>query len=94
MIAQASLPSVSWVAIAPELALAIGAALVLLVDVQWKPRARVLGWVAGTMVVVAFGLAVWQKSEVADILTTGAADPAFLDRFTPFQGMLALDPGR
>jgi NADH-quinone oxidoreductase subunit N len=93
MIAQASLPPVSWVAIAPELALAIGAALVLLVDVQWKPRARVLGWVAGAMVLLAFGLAIWQKSEVADILSTGAADPAFLDRFTPFQGMLALDPG-
>ena len=33
-------PSVGWVAIAPEIILGVGAALLLLFDVQFKPKAR------------------------------------------------------
>jgi hypothetical protein len=53
-------PEISWIAVAPDLALAIGAALVLLVDVQWKPSPRVLGWVVGATLAVAAGLTVLQ----------------------------------
>lgn len=53
-------PEISWIAIGPDLALAIGAALVLLVDVQWKPAPRILGWVTGVTIAVAAGLTVLQ----------------------------------
>jgi NADH-quinone oxidoreductase subunit N len=53
-------PEISWLAIAPDLALAIGAALVLLVDVQWKPPVRTLAWVTGAIVAVAAILTVVQ----------------------------------
>jgi NADH-quinone oxidoreductase subunit N len=53
-------PEISWPAIAPDLALAIGAALVLLVDVQWKPPVRTLAWVTGAIVAVAAILTVVQ----------------------------------
>jgi NADH-quinone oxidoreductase subunit N len=56
-------PEISWLAIAPDVALALGAALVLLVDVQWKPSARVLARVTGVMVVVAAGLTVVQWAQ-------------------------------
>ena len=63
-------PEISWLAIAPDLALALGAALVLLVDVQWKPAARVLAWVTGVIIAVTTGLTVvqWAQSEPADAL--------------------------
>jgi NADH-quinone oxidoreductase subunit N len=53
-------PEISWLAIAPDLALAVGAALVLLVDVQWKPPVRTLAWVTGAIVAVAAILTVVQ----------------------------------
>jgi NADH-quinone oxidoreductase subunit N len=53
-------PEISWLAIAPDLALALGAALVLLVDVQWKPPARTLAWATGVVLLVASGLTVAQ----------------------------------
>jgi NADH-quinone oxidoreductase subunit N len=53
-------PEISWLAIAPDLALALGAALVLLVDVQWRPPARILAWVTGAIVAVAAILTVIQ----------------------------------
>ena len=63
-------PEISWLAIAPDLALALGAALVLLVDVQWKPVARIHAWVTGVIVAVAAGLTVaqWLQADPADAL--------------------------
>ena len=57
-------PEISWIAIAPDLTLAVGAALVLLVDVQWKPPPRVWGWVVGATLAVAAGFTVLQWLEV------------------------------
>ena len=58
-------PEISWIAIAPELALALGAAFVLLVEVQWKPRARVLGLVAAASLAIAACFTVWQWVDLA-----------------------------
>ena len=44
---------ISWIAILPELVLALGAAAVLLVEVQWKPERSVLGSVAAFSLAVA-----------------------------------------
>jgi NADH-quinone oxidoreductase subunit N len=70
---------VSWLAIAPELLLAVGAAAVLLVDVQWKPNTRVLGAIAGATLLLAGGAAVVQWP--------AAAAPEL-----SFSGMIVLDP--
>ena len=53
-------PEVSWIAIAPDLILALGAAAVLLVEVQWKPPVRILGYVTAASLVVAVGFSVLQ----------------------------------
>lgn len=53
-------PEVSWIAIAPDLTLALGAALVLLVEVQWKPATRVLAAAAAGALVIAAGFAILQ----------------------------------
>jgi NADH-quinone oxidoreductase subunit N len=73
-------PEISWLAIAPDLVLALGAALVLLVDVQWKPAPRVLAWVTGGVVAVAAVLtwAQWARS---------GAD----DRTLAFSGLISMD---
>ena len=73
-------PEISWLAIAPDLALALGAAVVLLVDVQWKPAPRVLAWVTGVIVAVAVALtwAQWARS--------GAEE-----RVLTFSGLISMD---
>ena len=59
---------VSWMAIAPELVLALGAALVLLIDVQFKPKTgRSLAWTTGFVLAAAFGFALAQWLRLADI---------------------------
>jgi NADH-quinone oxidoreductase subunit N len=79
-------PEISWIAIAPDLALALGAACVLLVDVQWKPPARVLGWLVGVTLAVASGLAVLQWFAASDALA--AEDAASL---VAFSGLIVMD---
>jgi NADH-quinone oxidoreductase subunit N len=79
-------PEISWLAIGPELALALGAAFVLLVEVQWKPAARVLGWMAGGSVVVAAALTVLQWISVQDSMAAGATGD-----LTAFSGMILMD---
>ncbi len=64
-------PEIAWLAIAPELVLAVGAALVLLVEVQWKPPVRVLGWVVAVTLFAALGLTVWQWSSASNALASG-----------------------
>jgi NADH-quinone oxidoreductase subunit N len=70
---------ISWLAIAPETLLAVGAAAVLLVDVQWKPPVRVLGAITGMTLLLAAAAAVVQWPV--------AASPAL-----SFSGMIVLDP--
>ena len=80
-------PEISWLAILPELALALGAAAVLLVEVQWKPRAQVLGVVvAGTLTVaLAFTVVQWVRAQDA---LTGTVE---LGDLLAFSGMILMD---
>jgi len=92
MLAQiSSFPSVSWLAIGPEIVLAVGAALVLLIDVQWKPAARVLGSTAGVVLAAAFGLCIAQWMRVNELMTPGLGREELIAGFLPFSQMIALD---
>ncbi len=82
-------PEISWIAIAPELALALGAAFVLLVEVQWKPRARVLGLVAAASLAIAAGFTVWQWVDLAGG-ELAFSDMIVLDGFAVFARLLLL----
>lgn len=86
LLAQLASPQISWMAIAPELVLGVGAALVLLVDVQWKPKnGRPLAAVVAAVLTAAFVLSAIQWVRLDSI------DAA--DRF-PFGGMVIIDgPG-
>ncbi len=77
-------PVVSWLAVAPEVSLAVGAVLVLLIDVQWKPAARVLGAVVTGSLVVAAAFSVWQWLWIEEL-----ADDR--SQLLPFAEMIAVD---
>jgi NADH-quinone oxidoreductase subunit N len=79
-------PEISWIAIAPDLILAVGAALVLLVDVQWKPPPRVWGWVVGATLAVAVGFTVLQWLEGTDAAAAGDSGALIA-----FSGMITMD---
>ncbi|MGD2100849.1 MAG: NADH-quinone oxidoreductase subunit N [Acidimicrobiia bacterium] len=72
-------PEISWLSILPEILLAVGAAVVLLVDVQWKPRTAMLGAVAGGAIVLATAVTVLQWL---------AVDP---EPISAFSGLILLD---
>ena len=55
-----TLPDVDWLAIAPELVLALGAAAVLLLDVAYRPGFPRLGGLAALSLAAGIGLAIWQ----------------------------------
>jgi NADH-quinone oxidoreductase subunit N len=76
-------PVISWLGIAPEVVLGVGAALVLLIEVQWKPSRRVLASVAGGVIVVAIGFSI----ALHRFLDVGEG----IDTLLPFAGMIALD---
>ena len=79
-------PEISWLAIAPELILALGAVAVLLVDVQWKPRPRVHGYIAAITIVLAAGLTAFQWTTAADAGARGD-----LGSLVAFSGMITMD---
>jgi NADH-quinone oxidoreductase subunit N len=79
-------PEISWIAIMPEILLAIGAAGVLLIEVQWKPGPNVLGTVAAGSVVFAAAFSVLQWVVAGDALTNG--DPGSL---IVFSGLVLMD---
>lgn len=81
------IPDVNWLAILPELILGLGAALVLLVDVQYKPHPRVLGRV-GALVLVLAGAAVLVQRWWVRGLESTELTPA---NITPFSGMVVVD---
>jgi NADH-quinone oxidoreductase subunit N len=66
-------PEISWISIAPEILLALGAAGVLLAEVQWKPRTATLGTIATGAVAIAAAFTVVQWADV----DMGGATPAF-----------------
>lgn len=77
---------VMWIAILPELALALGAAAVLLVEVQWKPLARTLGIVAAFAIVLAGSFSIVQWFQASDADAVGA----YFDLIA-FSGMIVMD---
>ncbi len=79
-------PEVSWLAILPELLMAVGAAAVLLVDVQWKPPAWVLGSLAGGSVFFAAIAGLFQWLVAGDAVAAGTPGELIV-----FSGMLVMD---
>lgn len=79
-------PEISWLAILPELLLALGAAAILLVEVQWKPDKSVLGTVAAGSVVFAAAFTVLQWVDASDAVEAGS----FGD-LVAFSGMVLMD---
>lgn len=79
-------PEISWIAILPELLLALGAAGVLLVEVQWKPAPGALGAIAGGAVALAAGLSIVQWIQASDAV--GAGSPGEL---VAFSGLVVMD---
>jgi NADH-quinone oxidoreductase subunit N len=85
-------PDVSWLAIAPELILSVGAALILLIEVQFLPPIRRLGQITGGVIAAAFAFAVWQWMRVDELLAAPGS-PDFIAGFVPFGRMVVLDHG-
>ncbi|MGD2042950.1 MAG: NADH-quinone oxidoreductase subunit N [Acidimicrobiia bacterium] len=79
-------PEISWVAILPELLLAVGAAGVLLVEVQWKPVARILGMVAAGSIVLSAGMTVVQWIQAGDAIEFGQTGDLIV-----FSGLVVMD---
>lgn len=80
------LPEINWLAILPELVLALGAAAVLLVEVQWKPSSDVLGLVAGFSLLLAAIFTVFQWLLATEVI--GAGRPGEL---LEFSGLVVMD---
>ena len=79
-------PEVTWIAILPDLVLALTAAAVLLVEVQWKPVSRVLGTITGFGLVVAGVLTFVQWFQASDALEFGSTS-----ELIAFSGMVLMD---
>ena len=79
-------PDINWLAVLPEIALALGAAAVLLIDVQWKPKPSVLGTVVAGSITLAAAFTILQWDFASDTLASGA----FGDFFA-FSGMVLVD---
>lgn len=79
-------PEISWIAIIPELLLALGAAGVLLIEVQWKPPAKTLGAVSAGALALAGAVSLLQWFEAGDIFEVGP-----LGDLVAFSGMIVMD---
>ena len=79
-------PEISWIAILPELFLALGAAAVLLVEVQWKPAGRVLGALAAAALALASTSSVVQWAQASDAFGGGSAG-----ELISFSGLVVMD---
>ncbi len=79
-------PDVSWITILPELVLALGAAAVLLIEVQWKPKTSTLGTAAAFALVVAGSLTIVQWIRADDALSANS-----LGDLIGFSGMVLMD---
>lgn len=79
-------PEISWITILPELILALGAAAVLLVEVQWKPEPGVLGTVAGIAITFAAAFTLIQWVQAGDAIAAGTSD-----ELIAFSGMIVMD---
>ena len=79
-------PEVSWIAILPELVLALGAAAILLVEVQWKPKTASLGSIAWLTLLVAVAFTFVQWIRAGDALALGTTF-----ELVTFSGMIVMD---
>lgn len=79
-------PEISWIAIAPEIILALGAVAVLLVDVQWKPRSRVHAFIVAATLILAIASTVVQWRVAEDAAAIGD-----LGSLVAFSGMITMD---
>jgi NADH-quinone oxidoreductase subunit N len=79
-------PEIAWIAILPELILALGAASVLLIDVQWKPPARTLGAAAAASVVLAGVFTGIQWVHAGDAFRVGVSGELIV-----FSGLVVMD---
>jgi NADH-quinone oxidoreductase subunit N len=79
-------PEVNWIGILPEVILALGAAAVLLIDVQWAPRPRILARLTFGLLLAAGGAALVQRIWLQG-LSAGELSQAL-----PFAGMVVVDP--
>lgn len=80
------MPEISWIAISTELLLSVGAAVVLLIDVQWKPRLSTLGHAVWVVWVLSFGVTTLQWVQAGDALRFGnTAD------LVEFSGLVVMD---
>lgn len=79
-------PEVNWIAIFPEMILALGAAAVLLVDVQWAPRPRTLARISFGLFVAAGAAASFQHFWLEGLAVGD------LSQALPFSGMVVVDP--
>ncbi|HEX6221789.1 MAG TPA: NADH-quinone oxidoreductase subunit N [Acidimicrobiia bacterium] len=79
-------PEISWLAILPEVLLAVGAAGVLLVEVQWKPEANVLGTIAAGSIVFAAAFSVLQWFQAGDSVELGTTGDLVV-----FSGLVLMD---
>jgi NADH-quinone oxidoreductase subunit N len=73
--------NMSFLAVAPEVILGVGALLVLLVDIMWKPRPIWWGWIAGAAIVGALVAAGFQWNEAVR-----SGEPSLY-----FSGFIAVD---
>jgi NADH-quinone oxidoreductase subunit N len=79
-------PEISWIAVLPEILLAVGAAAVLLVEVQWKPATRVLGAVAAGSIVLSAAVTVVQWIQAGDAVEVGQTGDLVV-----FSGLVVMD---
>jgi NADH-quinone oxidoreductase subunit N len=79
-------PEVNWIGILPELILAVGAAVILLIDVQWAPRPRHLARLTFGLLLAAGGAVTFQRFWLERL----AAEE--LSQALPFAGMVVVDP--
>lgn len=79
-------PQIDWIGILPEILLALGAAAVLLVEVQWKPKADILGRIAAGAVVFAAAVTVVQWVQAGDAVGAANVSPLVM-----FSGMVLMD---
>lgn len=84
-------PEINWLAILPELILALGAAAVLLIDVQWKPRTWVLGVTAGFVLFLTAVVSTVQWLDVMALADPTEGGTFGTAGFPAFSGMILVD---
>lgn len=80
-------PAINWLAILPEVVLGVGAAAVLLVDVQWRPHPRVLARTGVVILAMAGLAAIGQRWWLGGL----GPDEQTAANIVPFGGMVVVD---